>query len=309
MKVIVFQNKIMIYCRRLIINRNLLKFLLLFALELKSQRQLPFRIAPYEKNNLKTCLEKGNKKCRLDTFEYRGLLMDFQIYGSASIGEYRKTGRKGVGFGLGMGFEYQPINRFPMTLRADFITLYHDIKNYDAGIPVILSNPPNNATLFMPVNANIKSGLYNMNIGTRLWLPTKYIQPYIMAMVGFVSQSTEVRIYDNESIIWAGISDKGLLYDYNISGSTAGNGLLAFGLSFNADYSLNLDLRISWMHSKKFNQFTNHELAQWGYAFDGPASEFNSNHFESENLKPQIGSNRSTFDLLLISFGLTAFFE
>jgi hypothetical protein len=130
-----------------------------------------------------------------------------------------------------------------------------------------------------------------------------------MAMVGFVSQSTEVRIYDNESIIWAGLSDKGLLYDYDIRGGAAGNGLLAFGLSYNASYSLNLDFRISWMHSKKFNQFTNNELVQWGYVFDGQASEFNPNNFESENLKPQIGSNRSAFDLLLISFGLTAFFE
>jgi hypothetical protein len=274
-----------------------------------SQKLLPFRIAPYEKNNFKSCLERGRNKCQLDTFEYRGLLMDFQIYGSTSIGEYRRAGRKGAGFGMGMGFEYQPINRFPMTIRADFIALYHDIKNYDAGIPVILSNPPNNATLFMPVNANIKSGLYNMNIGTRLWLPTKYIQPYIMAMVGFVSQSTEVRIYHNESIIWAGISDKGLLYDYSLSGGLAGSRLLAFGISYNADYSLNLDLRVSWLHSKKYSQIASSDVAQWNYTFDGEASEYNPENFQPANLNMKTNSNRTTFDMLLISFGLTAFFE
>jgi len=283
-----------------------LSFQFFFVASIVAQKRLPFRIAPYEKNNFKSCIENGRPRCKLDTFEYSGVYIDLNFYGSTSIGSYRNAGRKGAGFGMGMDFGFQPLSRIPFAFHGNFSALYTDIKNYNASIPVLLNNSPNNV-LYMPVKANIKTGIYNMNIGARLWLPTRYYQPYVMAMIGFISPSTEVRIYEEDALVWAGIKDKGLLYDYSRSDGSAGNRLLACGLSYNAGYFINIDFRVSWIHSKNYNQITSGDLDQWNFNYEGTSTDFNPDKFKPEKVNMKINQNSTAFNLLLFSIGITFF--
>ena len=71
--------------------RKLCLFILFIqaSLSVLSQRQLPFRIGPYEKKQFNQCIEKGRPRCYLDTMEYSGVSGEFNFMSAWAVGIYR----------------------------------------------------------------------------------------------------------------------------------------------------------------------------------------------------------------------------
>jgi hypothetical protein len=275
---------------------------------LNAQRKLPFRIAPYEKNNFRNCLEKGGLGCRLDTMEYSGVSGEFNFMSAWALGKYRKSGNRGTGLGFGLSFAYQPLRRIPLNIHGDFGFLYTDLRNQDAVVQVFPTEG-NLAPIPYPVRSNIKNELFLGNIGLRYWLPTRYWQPYGMAGIGFINHNTLLRLYDDDEwVIW-GTSDRGLLLESRINHKWYGSRFVAAGISYNAGYSLNLDFRFTLIQSQKFKYQSLKLPDEWSMYASQTDGSGNPAGFEAESgdlFNPQ---QAVPFNMLMFSFSLTAFFE
>jgi hypothetical protein len=290
------------------INQSILFFFVFFSAQLKAQRQLPFHIGPYEKKQYNECIEKGRPRCYLDTMEYSGVSGEFNFMSAWAVGKYRKSGNRGTGLGLGLSFAYQPLWRIPLTLHGDFGFLYTDLRNQDAVVQVFPTEG-NLAPISYPVRSNIKNELFLGNIGLRYWLPTRYWQPYGMAGIGFINHNTLLRLYDDDEwVIW-GTSEEGLLLESRIPHRWYGSRFAAVGVSYNADYALNLDFRFTLIQSQKF-QYQSLKLPdEWSMSASQTDGSGNPVGFEAESSDLFNTQQAVPFNMLMFSFSLTAFFE
>lgn len=273
-----------------------------------AQRQLPFRIAPYEKNNFRSCLEEGRLGCRLDTMEYSGLSGEFNFMSAWALGKYRKSGNRGMGLGFGLSIAYQPLKRTPITIHGDFGFLYTDLRNQEAVVQVFPTQG-NLTPIPYPVRSNIKNELFLGNIGLRYWLPTRFWQPYAMAGLGFINHNTLLRLYDDDQWVFLGTSDKGLLLESRIRHKWYGSRFVAAGVSYNAAYSLNLDFRVTFIQAPKFSYQSLNLPGEWSMYASQTDANGNPAGFEAESSELYRPKQAIPFSMLLLSFSLTVFFE
>jgi hypothetical protein len=291
-------------------NRKLPFFILfiIVSLSVLAQRQLPFRIGPYEKKQFNDCIEKGRPRCYLDTCEYSGISGEFNFFTGWALGKYRKSGNRGGGIGFGISVAYQPVNRLPLSIHGDFGMLYTDIRNENAILPILPLNG-NGAVIPFPVKTNIKNELILGNIGVRYWLPTRYWQPYGMAGIGFINHNTLLRLYDDDQWPVLGTSDEGLLLESRIRHKWYGSKYIAAGISWNAAYSLNLDFRFTLIHSQKFRHQSLKLPDDWGVFYSSENGNGLPDKIEANSNDLFNTSKSVPFRMLLFSFSLTAFFE
>lgn len=275
---------------------------------LNAQRKLPFRIAPYEKNNFRNCLEKGRLGCRLDTMEYSGVSGEFNFMSAWALGKYRKAGNRGAGLGFGLSLAYQPLNKIPITVHGDIGFLYTDLRNQEAVLPV-LPLDGSGGIIPYPVQMNIKNELFMGNIGLRYWIPTRFWQPFVMAGVGFISHNTLLRLYDDDQWVFWGTSEEGLLLESRIHHKLYGSRFIGAGVSWNAAYSLNLDFRFTLIQSQKFRYQSLKLPEEWNLTASQTDSDGNLTGFEAEDTPLFEAPQSVPFQMLMFSFSLTAFFE
>lgn len=283
-------------------------WLLSFANTVAAQRSLPFRIGTYQKNQYRDCIERGNPRCRLDSFEYSGFILEFNFHSGWALGPYRASGQRGGAIGSGIAAEYQPFNRLPIGIHANMGSLYSDIRNQEAILPVLPATGIGSVIPF-PVVVNIKNELFYGNLGLRLWAPTICWQPYAMAGLGFLNHSTLLRLYDDDRVPFLGVSDNGLILESRIRHKGYGSRFLAAGIAWNAEYSLNLDLRFTLITAPKFSYQSLKLPEDWNLSYAETDGNGKPSGFDSTQENLHNPTQLVPFRFLLVSFSTTLFFE
>jgi len=274
---------------------------------LTAQRYLPSRQTGLQREAHARCLSSGNLNCKWDTIKYSGLAIDVNTYATFPVGSYYNSGRRAMGFGFGLGLEYQPFNKTPLTAVGNFAFLYSDIRNYTITIPVVTWTPFFEETTNFPAHINLKNNIANMNLGLRLWLPFRGIQPYVIAMTGFISSATVIKLYDESAFVLTGLKSNGVILHESIGNGAFGSRLFGGGISFNIEKYINIDLRGSLLSSKRFSYVPAENFDEWVFQYQQTFDNFDVADFESNQLNMYLVRKYTPLELFLFSFNVTCF--
>lgn len=277
------------------------------GIDLFAQKYLPFTNVKSETKHYKECIQSGASDCRLNLRDYKGLAFDFNTFASFPIGAYYNSGKRAAGFGFGGGVEYMPINKVPITVLGNFAFHFSDIRNYYLDIPVQISSPFYNEEFVIPAQVNLKNRIGNMNIGLRFWMPSRKIHPYFIAMVGFVSSATVIKVYNENALVLAGLKNEELIYSESVGNGSYGSLLYGGGIAFDADYNITCDLRVSVLNSRRFSYIAAENFDDWVFDYQQTVEEFDAENFQVDQLNLNLKRTFSPLELLLISFNVTVF--
>ena len=271
----------------------------------------PYRISPVMKRDYEACLEKGKKRCAIDTFCHRGLTMNIGFSGAVPLGDYAQSVKKGA-YGFSAGMEYQPANKAPFSFGVNLNWLIAAIENSKANLPFTISNGSQNFGVFnIPLTANMKNNLFNMHGVVRFWLPVKYVQPYFQGMGGFIHATTNVKFYEPNTIVILGIENDGLIFQRSVLSSATWSAGAAFGLGINVGYSVNFDLRATYLHTGNLRYYSNASVKEWKFNYDGSPDDFENQNVRMNKVEgaPLGTPVFSPIQIVMLTAGITVFFE
>lgn len=271
-------------------------------------KQRPYHIGNYDRKLYRECVEKATRSCGIDTTEFKGWSLGLNLLSGWSLGQYRQVGNRGFGTGFNISYAYQPLKRVPLEIYADVNLLYSDNQNRKAVLPVFPIEG-NSDPIDFPVQVNSKNELVVLDIGLRAWLPTRYWQPYAMAGIGLIGQSTLLRLYDDDKILWWGLSNKGLLLESRVAQNSGNSQFAALGVWWNAGYNVSLDLRFTYVHSPNFNYRSLKQTEAWNVNYTQTDSNGNPTELESSNDDLFTEGQPVSFNMLLISIGCNLLFD
>ncbi len=271
----------------------------------------PYRISPRMKKDYQSCLEKGRKRCAMDTFSHRGLTMNIGFSGAMPLGDYAQSVRKGA-YGFSAGLEYQPANKAPFSFGLNLNWLIAAIENSKANLPFSISDGSQNFGIFnIPLTANVKNNLFNMHGVVRFWLPVKYVQPYFMGLGGFVHATTNVKFYEPNTPVFLGIENDGLIFQRSVLSSATWSAGAAFGLGINIGYSMNFDLRATYLHTGNLRYYSNAAVKDWRFTYEGNPVDFENQNVRANKVEgtPVNSHISSAIQIVMFTTGFTIFFE
>ena len=271
----------------------------------------PYRISPQMKKDYKSCVEKGRKRCAIDTFSHRGLTLNIGFSGAVPLGDYAQAVKKGA-YGFSGGLEYQPANKAPFSFGVNLNWLIAAIENSKANLPFSISDGSQNFGVFnIPLTANVKNNLFNMHGVVRFWLPVKYVQPYFMGLGGFVHATTNVKFYEPNTPVFLGIENDGLIFQRSVLSSATWSAGGAFGLGINIGYSVNFDFRATYLHTGNLRYYNNAAVKDWKFNYEGNPDDFENQNVRANKVEgtPIAAPVFSPIQIVMLTAGITVFFE
>jgi hypothetical protein len=271
----------------------------------------PYRISPQMQKDYKACLEKGKKRCAIDTFSHQGLTMNIGFTGAVPLGDYAQSVKKGA-YGFSAGMEYQPANKVPFSFGLNLNWVIASIENSKANLPFTISNGSQNFGVFnIPLKVNVKNNVFNMHGAVRFWLPVKYVQPYFMGLGGFVHATTNVKFYEPNTNVILGIENEGLIFQRSALSSATWSAGGAFGLGINIGYSVNFDLHATYLHSGKMRYYSNAAIKDWQFSYEGNPNDFDNKNVSAKKVEgnPIAAPVFAPIQMVLLTAGITVFFE
>lgn len=266
-----------------------------------------YHIPPYERKIYADCVKRAKSKCILDTFSYRGLNINAGITGAFGIADFSRSIEKGA-YGPSFGLEYQPTGKAPISLGFNVNTLIAGVKNTKANLDFqVVDNGVFLETFSIPLQINIKNTVFNVNGALRVWLPTKYAQPYIQGIGGFLLSSTKVRIYEPNRNVLLGIEDDGLLYERNILSDVNWCAGGAAGIWINVSYGVNLDIKATYLHTGPIQYYTSQNIKNWQFYYKDSPGSFSNDAVQSNKLE-SVKANNNYGPAQLVAFTLGATF-
>jgi hypothetical protein len=280
----------------------------------RPERYQTYRISPSQNKEYKACLERGGgSKCSMDEFSHRGLSMNIGLLTAVPIQDYKLLANK-VNAGFTTGLEYQVAKNVPMSMGLNLNYLVAGFENYRANIPFFVYSTGSGSylgTSFLPLKVNVKNNLFSMHGVMRWWAPTKYVQPYIIGMGGFQHAGTNIKYYADDKNLFLGLNNEGLIHSDNILSSTSWNAGVGLGLGINIGYSVNLDLRATYMQSGNMTFYTKDNIKNWRFSYAGDLEDFDKGSISSDGISstPPFAPLRSPIQSVWVSFGINVFFE
>lgn len=271
----------------------------------------PYRLPPQEWKEYKKCLARSGKNCAPEVLSHEGLTLNLGFVGAMPLGAFATNVKSGA-YGVGWGLEYQPANKVPFSTGLSMTAMFTGIKNYTLRLPFSVSaNGQPLQTLAIPLDANVKNTLFQTHAVARFWAPTKFVQPYVQLLGGFLYGYTNVKLYERDEFVFLGIDNEGLIYEDRILNSISWSAGAALGLGINVHYAVNVDLRATYLHTGEMKYFNTPSISNWEFTYGGEYQDFQNRNVKSDALigakppKPYV----SPIQLLMFTAGITVFFE
>jgi hypothetical protein len=266
-----------------------------------STKYLSYRIAPAQRKDYQECLTAEKNRCSLDTFSHSGfnLLISFSSF--MPLKKYAELAR-GATFGLNAGIDYQLSSNIPLSLGINTLTMFPGRYQTKAYIPFVVLDGLNPTRFDIPIDIRIRNSMFNLHGTMKWWLPTKYVQPYIQMSGGMMYASTNVIFSIPQNSSFFNWKENDILYSKSILNNFTWSTAIAAGIGINIAYSLDLDIRATYLQSGSLKYYSAEQIKNWQFEYG------NSDDNNEINSTPA-GYNISPIQNLSFSVGLHVFFE